>query len=256
MSVIIDIFEQCINAIRDGVLIRQMSRSDKEFHFQNWFRDRLNAIAVNFDPPGRNSYPDFTLVRHTEGYEIKGLAWPGREASYDCNSQVPTGFHNGRDIYYVFGRYPANAGTEYPVIDLVICHGDFLNANHDYIHRNRHVRGFGSYGDIMIRDRKMYVAPTPFAVADGLTGMKPLILPADTNVDRRRLRQVGILNRAECAEIVVGYSFDLTNNEIETERILNPNAGTIHNFIAYRHISDTTAGVSLRANVITDDNDE
>lgn len=103
-------------------------------------------------------------MEFTEGYEIKGLAWPGRESTYDCNSQIPIGYHNGRDIFYVFGRYPKadDAGNEYLVIDLVICHGDFLNADHEYIHKNRSIRGFGSYSDIMIRDRKMYVAPNPF----------------------------------------------------------------------------------------------
>ena len=55
---------------------------------------------------GRNSYPDFRIVSHIEGYELKGLAYPGRDASFDSNSQVPTGLHNGRTIYYVFGRYP------------------------------------------------------------------------------------------------------------------------------------------------------
>jgi len=54
--------------------------------------------------------------------------------------------HNGRAIFYVFGRYPnaADAGKEYPVIDLVVCHGDFLNADHEYIHKNRSIKGFGS----------------------------------------------------------------------------------------------------------------
>lgn len=71
------------------------------------------------------------------GYEVKGLGWPGREANYDCNSQVPRGIHNGRNIYYVFGRYPSGADdNEYPVIDLIICHGNFLNSDHDYIHKN------------------------------------------------------------------------------------------------------------------------
>lgn len=66
------------------------------------------------------------------GYEVKGLGWPGREANYDCNSQVPRGIHNGRTIYYVFGRYPSGADeNEYPVIDLIICHGNFLNSDHD-----------------------------------------------------------------------------------------------------------------------------
>lgn len=101
-----DIFHCITEAILDGVLIRQVSKTDKEFHFQNWFEARLIASEIHFDKGGRNSYPDFTLVEFTEGYEIKGLAFPGRELSYDCNSQAPTGYHNGRDIFYVFGRYP------------------------------------------------------------------------------------------------------------------------------------------------------
>ena len=115
------------------------------------------------------------MVASTEGYEVKGLAYPGRELNYDCNSQAPSGEHNGRSIYYVFGRYPAEPdGTNYPVLDLVVCHGDFLNAHHDYVHRNKSVRGFGSYGDLLIRDRKMYVAPTPFGVVEGVWHISPL----------------------------------------------------------------------------------
>jgi hypothetical protein len=87
-------------------------------------------MELNYDSPGRNTYPDFRLVRQTEGYELKGLAYPGRDASYDCNSQVPRGEHNGRSVYYVFGRYPKKPdGDTYPVLDLVICHGSFLNAD-------------------------------------------------------------------------------------------------------------------------------
>ena len=153
---------------------------DKEFHFQNWFEKRIKAIGLNFDRPGRNTYPDFHLVNFPEGYEVKGLAWPGRERDYDSNSQVPTGKHNGRAIFYVFGRYPADlaeyppsrsGSQKYPVVDLVFCHGDFLNADHKYMHKNKSVKGFGTYGDIMIRDRKMYVAPTPFALTEVTTGV-------------------------------------------------------------------------------------
>jgi hypothetical protein len=80
-------------------------------------------------------------VAETEGYEIKGLAYPGREGTYDCNSQVPSGFHNGRTIYYVFGRYPSQPdGDRYPVLDLVTCHGDFLNAYHEYVQVGEIVR--------------------------------------------------------------------------------------------------------------------
>ena len=155
-STVIRVFAECVRAIRDGVLIRRETRLDKEFHFQNWVSARLGDTDLHYESGGRNSYPDFRMVNSPEGYEVKGLAHPGRENDYDCNSQVPSGTHNGRVIFYVFGRYPSEPdGDSYPVMDLALCHGDFLNASHDYVHQNKHIRGFGSYGDIMVRDRKM-----------------------------------------------------------------------------------------------------
>lgn len=199
-----------------------------------------------FDKSGRNSYPDFTLVETAEGYEVKGLAWPGRESTYDCNSQVPTGYHNGREIFYVFGRYPKadRADEEYPVIDFVLCHGDFLNADHDYVHKNRSVKGFGSYGDLLIRDRKMYVAPTPFAVAAGLTGTRTLLVPSSWTTPKS-LKAVGKIVRMESKELVVGYEFDLKSNEILAKTVPNPSAGKEHSFVAYRTESDSDKPVIL-----------
>jgi hypothetical protein len=208
-----EVFAACVHAVSQGFLINRVSTTDKEFHFQNWFQDRLRDAGVLFDKSGRNSYPDFTLVEFAEGYEIKGLAWPGRELTYDCNSQAPTGYHNGREVFYVFGRYPKaeDAGEEYPVIDLVLCHGDFLNADHNYVHQNKSVKGFGSYGDIMIRDRKMYVAPTPFALADGLTGTRTLLVPSGWQASKE-FKKVGDIVRVEATDLVVGYEFDLKTN--------------------------------------------
>src|SRR5258708_32533045 len=174
------VFEHCVEAIRHIELIKRESNKDKEFHFQNWFEARLTESHLNYDILGRNTYPDFRLVDHEDGYEVKGLAYAGRVANFDGNSQIPFGIHRGRTVYYVFGRYPANPdGDEYPVIDLVICHGDFLNADHEYVHKNKNVKAFGSYGDILIRDRKMYVIPTPFQLAPGTQHNRTLILPAD-----------------------------------------------------------------------------
>ncbi len=92
-------FSCCIRAIRGGKLIRRESAKDKEFHFQNWVDSRLVETKFHYEVGGRNSYPDFRLVSFTEGYEVKGLAYPGREVNYDCNSQVPSGNHNGRTIF-------------------------------------------------------------------------------------------------------------------------------------------------------------
>ena len=252
-TVCFDIFRACAKAVDAGALIESVSARDKEFHFQNWFAARLGSLDVHFESGGRNKYPDFSLVEHTEGYEVKGLAWPGRERDYDANSQVPTGFHNGRRIFYVFGRYPADlkpyadAGggrRQYPVVDLVICHGDFLNADHEYQHQNKHIKGFGTYGDIMIRDRKMYVAPTPFALTDGTTGLLTLIVPEYLNAPDG-FREVGRLLRTEAAELVVAYKFDLRSNQLSAERVPNPHAGVAHRFVAYRLAAHSTKPVSM-----------
>lgn len=236
----LEIYRKCVEAIDAGKLIQRKSQKDKEFHFQNWFVGRLKETGLNFEQGGRNSYPDFRLVRFTEGYELKGLAYPGRDASFDSNSHVPTGTHNGRTIYYVFGRYPKEPdGNSYPVLDLVFCHGDFLNADHEYVHENKSVKGFGTYGDLLIRDRKMYVVPTPFKIADGLAHQRTLILPADVETSDDFFA-VGDLLRREAQEVVVGYKFDLRTNELAIEKVPNEFAGREHAFRAWR--SGQTAG--------------
>lgn len=245
VSQISTIFKECVRAIRDGVLIEREGRNDKEFHFQNWFKARLQRIGENFDEPGRNTYPDFRLVHFPEGYELKGLAYPGREADYDCNSQVPCGEHNGRQVFYVFGRYPSKPdGNRYPVLDLVICHGNFLNVDNTYVHKNKSFRGFGSYGDILVRDRKMYVAPTPFALAEGTAHRRTLILPADMSVDTDLIESAE-LTRREVDRMVVAYNFDLRTNELATTLVPNPNAGREHVFKAYRVGGDPIEAITL-----------
>jgi len=249
----VDVFVVFSRSIADGVLIERVSRQDKEFHFQNWVGSRLDDAGIHHDQSGRNSYPDFTLVDYAEGFEVKGLAWPGREANYDSNSRVPAGRHNGRTVFYVFGRYPAEIDKDaYPVVDLVVCHGDFLNADHNYVHKNKSFRGFGSYGDLLVRDRKMYVAPTPFALAEGTTGQCTLIVPAAYTIDDPRVHPVGDLVRVETADLVVGYSFDLVENRLEPKFVPNPNAGKAHHFRAYRRCGVGRVAVSLRETAVVE----
>ncbi|MFB7494549.1 hypothetical protein ACFC09_07540 [Streptomyces sp. NPDC056161] len=236
MSAVEQVFLECERARADGDLIRRVSASDKEYHFQNWVQARIEACGLAYDEPGRNTYPDFRLIHHPEGYEVKGLEFPGREADYDSNSQVPTGDHDGREVFYVFGRYPKSERgvDEYPVVDLVVCHGSFLNADSEYVHKNRSFRGFGTYGDILVRDRKMYVVPTPYALASGTAGLATLIVPAGFEPQSDALVQVGELNRIEADEVVVSYEFNLQTNEMVEHKAPNPLAGMVHGFHAYR----------------------
>lgn len=244
---VLHIFAACVNAIKGGQLIVRASSQDKEFHFQNWFIGRLKDTKLSFEQGGRNSYPDFRIVKFQDGYELKGLAYPGRDATFDSNSQVPTGFHNERQIYYVFGRYPAKPdGDRFPVLDLVVCHGDFLNANHEYKHENKSVKGFGSYGDVMIRDRKMYVVPTPFRLVDGVAHQHTLIVPASMEVGREFVH-VGDLARIEAQEAIVGYSFNLQTNELVPQKVKNPDGGKRHTFRAWRLKGSSSEAVTMRS---------
>ena len=239
-------FTTCVVAIQNHQLIRRESRSDKEFHFQNWIKERLAETGFHYESGGRNSYPDFRLVAYPEGYEVKGLAYPGRETTYDANSQVPSGQHNGRTIFYVFGRYPMNPdGNSYPLLDLVVCHGDFLNADHAYVHKNQSVRGFGSYGDILIRDRKMYVAPTPFGLVTGVAHSHTLILPDEQAVSDE-FKEVGLLTRTEADKLVIRYQVDLEQNVLTSSTIPNPSAGKAHLFRAWRLHSGADEPVAMR----------
>lgn len=146
----------------------------------------------------------------------------------------------------MFGRYPDEPdGNRYPVLDFVICHGSFLNADNAYVHENKSFRGFGSYGDILVRDRKMYVAPTPFALAEGTAHRRSIILPEDEPAERD-LKEVGVLVRREVEEVAIAYSFDLRTNKLTTKLVTNPNAGREHVFKAYRLPDDPIEPVRLR----------
>ena len=96
----------------------------------------------------------------------------------------------------------------------------------------------------MIRDRKMYVAPTPFALTEGTTGLMTLIIPEGMEPDPR-FKEVGKLTRVEAETLVVGYTFDLRTNELKAEKVPNPRAGTKHHFTAYRHQSQADKPVTM-----------
>jgi hypothetical protein len=236
----------CAQAIQQGTLIQRQSRQDKEFPFQNWFKARLEGRGVDFDEPGRNTYPDFRLVHLPLGYELKGLGFPGRANDYDCNSQIPHGVYRGRHIIYVFGRYPSQPdANQYGIYDLVLCHGSLLNANDSYVHVNKSVGGMGSYGDILLRDRKMYVAPTPFGLLEGVERQITLLLPAEWPAPDG-VSAVGQIQRHETSQLMTGYHFDLLTHELSATYTENPTAEDAHSFTVYRQNPVIGPQVTLR----------
>jgi hypothetical protein len=91
----------------------------------------------------------------------------------------------------------------------------------------------------------MYVAPTPFALVDGLAHCMTLIIPVDERPGEG-CQQIGELVRREVAERVVAYEFDFRTNLLRTTTAPNPNAGQEHRFAAYRLVDDPTDSVSMR----------
>ncbi len=113
------------------------------------------------------------------------------------------------------------------------------------MHENKSFRSFGSYGDILVRDRKMYVAPTPFSLAEGTAHHRTLVLPVDMEVEDD-LVEISTMTRREAGRITAAYTLDLRTNELVTSLVDNPNAGREHVFKAYRLDGDPSDEVRLR----------
>jgi hypothetical protein len=234
LSAPVKIFLSLAHGFHNSVPIVRSSQQDKEYHFQNWVERRINTAGLKFEKLGRHGYPDFVLSEHPSGYEVKGLAVPGRIADFDCNSQLPLALQDGRTVYYIFGRYPNSTSLEFPVHDLVLCSASLLNAETVNNNTNQSFRGAGSYGDILIRDRRMYVSPTPYALMPDTVGHATLVVERDSVTIPTQLCKVDQFERIESAEIVTGYSFDFASNKLSSKHAPNASAGTKHLFDLYR----------------------
>jgi len=56
---VVGVFRSCVAAIRAARLIHRESRQDKEFHFQNWFRDRLVETNCSSTSAAETRTPTF-----------------------------------------------------------------------------------------------------------------------------------------------------------------------------------------------------
>ena len=91
----------------------------------------------------------------------------------------------------------------------------------------------------------MYVVPTPFRLMDGVAHTQTLILPADKEMGLK-FECVGDLQRKEAEQLVVAYSFDLRTNDLVPTRVVNPDAGKIHQFRAWRLKRTPGAAVAMK----------
>ncbi len=203
----------------------------------------LERISTSLDGIPILTFSSFTMRK---AMRLKGWHTPDGKPATIAIARFLKESISEHQILYVFGRYPRDPdGDKYPVFDLVICHGDFLNADNAYVHKNSSFCGFGNYGDILVRDRKMYVAPTPFALVEGMAHHRTLILPKNMPAGPG-LCEIAILVRREAERIIVAYDFDLQTNELNTITATNPNANQEHTFVAYRVDGDPMEPVTMR----------
>lgn len=141
-------------------------KSNKEL-FSDWFEDGLENYKIL--KLGDNSHPD--LIVDGVGFELKSLKTNGK---IQFNSTIPCGgfqhgIHSG-ECYYAVARYTTDRNYGY-LKDFTICDGDFFN--HDrhlaFSHLNEQEKGFGDYGDGIVRFRKMYSFPSPIRSVPGIS---------------------------------------------------------------------------------------
>lgn len=235
MSTVWAVFKACQEAVSAGIRTNRPP-SDKEFHFQNWVYDRIVKAGHSSAAVGRNTYPDFSIDGHGEAYEVKGITVGSRERDFDSNSALPSGTHNGNRVFYVFGRYEdeKTGGTAPRVLDIALVDGTFLNAGPGFVADNKSLRVLGSYGDILLRDRKMYAPYTPYKLLTGLRGHCTLVLPASESRPGSDFLEVGRFSRVEGERTLVAYRGDLEANTLTGEYESNPTGGQEHPFVAYR----------------------
>ncbi|MCG7335270.1 hypothetical protein MHZ95_08275 [Sporosarcina sp. ACRSM] len=133
----------------------------------DWFfeglRD-LNPVSL-----GANDHPD--CVINNVGFELKSLRTKGQ---IQFNSTIPCGAFKHNDLqgecYYVVARYKTDRTYGY-LTDYSIVDGDFFNDDRDcaFAHANTQETGFGSYGDGVVRHRKMYQFPSPHRTIEGVS---------------------------------------------------------------------------------------
>lgn len=239
----VTIFLEMANAIKQGRSMLPRSANDKEYFAQDWFSDRVKATGLEAMQQGRNSYPDFWVsdVHITEGYEIKSLSFAnGRPArrDIDFNSTIPSGKKGDNECFLVFFLYTGSGSNPRPVHTVSLVHGDLINSDHALAdaHINVSITQFGSYGNGFIRNRKMYVLPTPITIDPTGIGKVRLITPQNWNIQHSQLTNVGKITMRVADESISQYTIDMLGGKPVTEMKKNVNAGEEKHFDVFEVI--------------------
>lgn len=214
------------------VPMQPRSAADKEFFAQDWIQGRLDELGYSYIISGRNTYPDFWIGEGSNrfGLEVKSLSFSGGRPArkdFDTNSTIPGGEKEGSPVYIASFLYTGTGLNPRPIHSFCMVHGDLLNAERDFVHENKAIHGFGSFGDAFIRDRKMYVFPTPFTLIPSLLGQVRLVVPSGTELASTTptIAKVEDVTRTWVRERVIGYRMDLVSNTATPEMETSLHAG-------------------------------
>jgi hypothetical protein len=70
-SAILTVFAHCIRAIHSGKLIHRTSRQDKEFHFQDWFRTRLEESGLHYKRKSTELWKPWLITSTNRGHNLR-----------------------------------------------------------------------------------------------------------------------------------------------------------------------------------------
>jgi len=204
------IFLEMAEAAERNIPMIPRDADDKVDFPQDWFRDRLESAGLPYKQQGKNTYPDFwvgdalaeitEIAREPESYEVKSLALVRGRAcrkDIDFNSTIPSGQKGGSSAFVLFFLYTGSGADLRFVHTISLAHGDFFNCDQVIAaeHRNSSTNNFGSYGDGIIRHRKMYRFPHPIETDPTAFGRVRLTVPTAWGIQDRRLKPIKTIER-------------------------------------------------------------
>lgn len=222
----------------------QRSGDDKEFAAEDWVVHAARAAGLEPVPQGRHAPVDFTVetVVGPAGDDLPGGGGGGPTASVpvqlalqakgltstagsrvrsdlDYNGTLPQPRHDGTAVLLVYTELDRVDGIRRAqsvvVADMALVQQDPHDA------RSSSVKGYGSFGDVAVRMRLMYVGAQPVALAaqQGLdvAGCATLMLShgalTEQAASEHRLVRAGILRRTYSTRRLASVNFPLDGSD-------------------------------------------
>lgn len=221
----LDLFDALADAHARQNGIDARSSSDKEFAAQDWAVANAARAGLDVTELGRHAPVDLHVGAPARiGVQVKGLTLArGRvRDTLDYSSTFPSPHHDDIPTVLAYLQLHPRLRPGGTVRTHTVCVADMaLVQGDDITTQNRSVAGAGSYGDVNVRCRLMYIGAQPVALAArhgiDIDGIPSLILEqGDLTVGaafERGLRRAGTITRPGVSRRLVSMTVFLDGSD-------------------------------------------